>query len=92
MGGGPPNRAYPPRRERYDDRSMSPPPKRMREWDDRYDNRGGGYDRHDRYDNRAGAYHNDGYHGGYRGRGGGPGKYFIVYLSGSSFLIGNYPL
>ena len=29
---GPPHRAYPPRRERYDDRSMSPPPKRMREW------------------------------------------------------------
>ena len=29
---GPPHRAYPPRRERYDDRSMSPPQKRMREW------------------------------------------------------------
>jgi len=68
-----PHRAYPPRRERYDDRSMSPPPKRMREWDDRYDGRGpgryeGGYQ--DRYERPHDMYNSG---GGYpaRGRGGG---------------------
>lgn len=72
-GAGPPHRAYPPRRERYEDRSMSPPPKRMREWEDRYDGRGsgrydGGY--HDRYDRPHDMYNAGG--GGYgRGRGGG---------------------
>jgi len=72
-GGGPPHRAYPPRRERYEDRSMSPPPKRMREWEDRYDGRGagryeGGYQ--DRYERPQDMYNAGG--GGYgRGRGGG---------------------